>query len=357
VSTDRSIAVIGAGSWGTTLAHLVASNGHPTWLWTRDTQRRDEINQRRTNTGAPGLVIAPGVMATTNLAEAIAGATLLLVAIPSQAFREVCRALGEVLGPQHLVIHGTKGLELGTHRRMSEILREETCVRQIGVLCGPNIAGEIGQGKPAATVIASRFPRVIETGRRALSSAQLMVFDGQDVEGVELSGALKNVVAIAAGMADEMDAGQNAKAFLVTRGMSELMRLAFAMGAEPLTLAGLAGMGDLIVTCASPLSRNHRIGVAIARGEKLDDAVKHLGMVAEGVHAARSARALARAHGIEMPLFERVDRILHEGLAPRQALEELMRLPAGHDVPAHALRRDQPTVRGCYGTERDDTST
>jgi glycerol-3-phosphate dehydrogenase (NAD(P)+) len=235
-----------------------------------------------------------------------------------------------------MVVHGTKGFELESHRRMSEIICEETCARQIGALSGPNIAAEIAQGKPAATVIASAFPRVVKASRRALSSEQLMVFASADVAGVEICGALKNVVAIAAGMADELRVGDNAKAFLVTRGMMEMMRLAAALGAEPMTLTGLAGIGDLMVTCASPLSRNHRIGAALARGERLEEAILGLGMVAEGVYASRAARTLAREHDIELPLLARIDRILHEGLAPRDALDELMRLPAGRDVPGFA---------------------
>lgn len=333
-SFSLPIAVLGAGNWGTALAQVVASNGRRVALWTREVEVTNEINEQRTNRrSAPGLAIASGVHATTSLAEALEEPALILIAIPSQAFREVCRAAGDVLRPDQLVIHGTKGFETGTHRRMSEILLEETCVRQLGVLVGPNIAAEIDEGKPAGTVIASQFPRVIEMGRAVLSSKRLMVFASGDVVGAELCGALKNVVAIAAGMADEMAVGDNAKAFLVTHGMSELMRLAFAMGAEPATLAGLAGIGDLMVTCASPRSRNHRIGVALARGEKLEDAVARLGMVAEGVYASISARALAVAHGIDMPLFDRVYRVLHEGLAPHDALDELMSLPAGRDVP------------------------
>jgi len=332
------VAVLGAGNWGTVLAHLVAANGHGVRLWARDAACRDEINLRRTNARAmPGLVIAPGVTAVASLAEAVGGAELVLVAVPSTAFREVCRALGDAVRPHQLVIHGSKGLEAGTSRRMSEILHEETCARQIGVLAGPNIAAEVAAGKPAGAVIASPFPRVVELGRRALASRQLMVFAGADVLGVELCGALKNVVAIAAGIADEMRVGENAKALLVTRGLAELMQLASAMGAEPMTLAGLAGVGDLMVTCASPLSRNHRVGVALARGERLEDAVAALGMVAEGVHASSSARRLAREHGVETPLFDRIDRVLHEGLSPADALDELMRLPAGREL--RSLRR------------------
>ncbi len=327
-------AVLGAGNWGTTVANLIGSNGLEVALWTRSPEQRDEINRSHTNEKAvKGLVIAKRVVATVSLQEAIDEAEVVLIAIPSQAFREVCRAAGELLRPEHLVLHVTKGLENETQKRMSEILLEETCVRQLGVVSGPNIAAEVAAGKPAGTVVASRFPRVVEHGRRALSSPRMMVFTGTDVPGIELCGALKNVVAIAAGIADELAVGDNAKAFLVTRGLAELMRLAYAMGAEPLTLTGLAGIGDLMVTCASPLSRNHRVGVALAKGATLKEAVASLGMVAEGVHASRSARVLAGVHGIELPLFESVDRVLHEGLSPQKAIEHLMGLPSGRDVP------------------------
>jgi glycerol-3-phosphate dehydrogenase (NAD(P)+) len=329
------VSVLGAGNWGTTLANLVARNGRRVRLWTREPRQRDEINhQRRNQRAVPGLALHEGVSATCDVGQALDGTGLILIAIPSQAFRQVCRMLAPQVQPEHLVIHGTKGLEAGTHRRMSEILQEETCARQLGVLAGPNLAVEIGQGKPAGTVIASRFPAVIAAGRAALACPQLMVFAGSDVVGTELCGALKNVVAIGAGMADELGVGDNAKAFLVTRGMSEMMRLCAAMGAEPMTLAGLAGIGDLMVTCASRFSRNHRLGVALARGQGLAAALADLGMVAEGVHAASAARALARGHGLDLPLFERVERIIHHGLSPQDALTEIMALPAGHDVPA-----------------------
>jgi glycerol-3-phosphate dehydrogenase (NAD(P)+) len=230
VSAPGSVCVVGAGNWGTTLAHLIGKGGTSVRLWTRDPKQRDEINERRTNVrSTSGFSISPHVRSTIELEEALAGAELVLVAIPSQSFREVSRSMGDRLDPAQIVIHGTKGLELGTHRRMSEILQEETCARQIGVLAGPNIAPEVAAGKPAGTVIASEFPRVVEIGRAALASTQMMVFAGTDVLGVELAGALKNVVAIAAGIADEMALGENAKAFLVSRGMTELMRLASVM--------------------------------------------------------------------------------------------------------------------------------
>lgn len=343
MSERYTIAVLGAGNWGTTLSHVVASNGHLVRLWTREGARALGINEQRTSASVPGLRLASGVRAATALAEVVHGAALVFVVVPSQAFREVCRELGDCSRPDQLVVHCSKGLELGTHRRMSEILFEETCVRQIGVLSGPNIATEIARGKPAGTVIASAFPAIVQLARQLLSSPTLRVFSSTDVIGVELCGALKNVVAIAAGMADEMQLGDNAKAFLITRGMAELMRLASAMGAEPMTLSGLAGIGDLMVTCQSPLSRNHRIGVALARGQRLDAAVAELGMVAEGVYASRAARALAAARELELPLFTSVDRVLHEGLAPAAALDELMRLPVGRDV---AFSGASPRARG-----------
>jgi len=332
-STKPPVAVLGAGNWGTTLAHLVASNGRPAQLWTRNAARRDEINTRHTNSGSvPGLALSPDVRAVTALADALRDAELIIVAIPSRGFREVCRELGDLVTPERLVIHATKGLEGGTHKRMSQLLLEETCARQIGVLAGPNIAAEVAAGKPAGTVVSSRFPRVVEAGKSALSCPNMMVFGGEDVVGVELAAAFKNIVAIAAGIAAEMDVGENAKAFLVARGLAEISRLGVAMGASPLTFMGLAGIGDLVVTCASPQSRNHRVGRALARGERLADALERLGMVAEGVYAAAAAHELLGAHRIEAPLLEHIYGILYEGVSPRASLDELMRLPAGRDV-------------------------
>ncbi len=340
MSAEIHAALIGAGNWGTTLAHHIASNGHSVSLWTRDPAQCDEINARRTNGRAvPGLVIASGVRAVTDMREAIEGAALVLIVVPSQAFRDVCRAAGAFLAPEQLVVHATKGLERATHKRMTEVLVEETCVRQIGVLSGPNIAAEIAAGKPAGTVLTSHFPRVVRLARDAISSPRMMVFSGDDVVGVELAGAFKNVVAIAAGMAAELDVGENAKSFLVTRGLAEMARLGTALGARPLTFAGLTGVGDLTVTCASVQSRNNRVGRALARGVALADALRDLGMVAEGVEAAISAHELAAKHRIEVPLMERVYRVLYEGLSPADGVNDLMRLPAGADVGALARVR------------------
>jgi glycerol-3-phosphate dehydrogenase (NAD(P)+) len=331
------VAVLGAGNWGTTIAHLIGRNGHDTTVWTQSAELAREITESHANSAyTPGLRIAEGVRATTALDEALADAALVFIVVPSQAFREVCRKADEVLKPDQIVIHATKGLEATSHRRMSEILVEETCVRQFGVLSGPNIAPEIAAGKPAGTTIASHIPRVVDLGRKAIGSERLMVFHGDDVIGTELAGAFKNVVAIAAGAADGLKVGENAKAFLISRGMTEMIRLAVALGAQPQTFVGIVGIGDLVVTCASAHSRNHRVGQALARGEDLKSILANLHMVAEGVHAAKAAHELAAARGVHVPLMEHVYQVLYEGLSPQVALSLLMQKPAGRDaaVPA-----------------------
>jgi glycerol-3-phosphate dehydrogenase (NAD(P)+) len=327
------IAILGAGNWGTVLAQLAAEGGHDVALWSRDPEQVREINATRENPKAiKGLTLSPNVRAEADLGRAVRGAAMVVMVVPAQAFREVSRRLGDVLEPWQIVLHATKGLELGTHRRMTEVLGEETCARQVGVLAGPNIAAEIAQRMPAGTVVTSRFPHVVKAGKLAFTSDRFMVFGGSDVLGVELCGALKNVVAIAAGIAAGLSIGENAMALLVTRGLAEITALASSMGARPGTLSGLAGAGDLMVTCRSHHSRNHRVGEALAHGESLASAVAKLGMVAEGVTTSIAARELAAARGIECPVLERVHRVLHEGMAPRDALDELLRMRAGRDV-------------------------
>ena len=332
-----NVAVLGAGNWGVALAHLIASNEHHVQLWTRSEPQAEEINLRhRSEREQPGLVLSPNVHGVLQLEAATEHADLVLAVVPSQAFRSVCRAFAGIARPDHVVVSCAKGLEAETHLRMTQVLMQETCVRQVGVLSGPNIAAEVASGKPAGTVIATRFPHVARLVERAVACDRMRVFESADVCGVELLGALKNVIAIGAGMSEQLGLGDNAKALLVTRGLSEMMRLVLALGAEPATTAGLAGIGDLMVTCASPFSRNHRLGAALARGVYLDAALQEIGMVAEGVYAARAAVELARRHNIEIPVFEHIYRVLNEGMAVQRALTTLMQLPTGHDLPHFA---------------------
>lgn len=327
----RAVSVLGAGNWGTTIAHLIGQNGYRVHLWARAPEAVAEINAERTHARyLPGMSLSDNIRATSSLAEAVSDAELIFIVIPSQSFREVCAQIGGLVRPAQLVVHATKGLELGSYKRMAEIIADETCLRQIGVLSGPNIAREMCSGMPAGTVVASRFPRVVELARELLRSKQLRVYGNTDVVGVELGGTFKNIVAIAAGMATQMQLGENAKALLITRGLSEIARLGVALGADPMTFSGLAGIGDLMVTCASPISRNHRVGVALAKGMTLAEAVDSLGMVAEGVKAAKIAHELTAKFGIRSPLMEGVYRVLYDGLKPQQGLRELM-TGAGQD--------------------------
>ncbi|MCA9681089.1 MAG: NAD(P)-dependent glycerol-3-phosphate dehydrogenase [Myxococcales bacterium] len=338
-STPPRVCVLGAGNWGTTIAHLIGQNGHPVQLWARSQEMCDEINDSHANSRyLSGLSLSPNIRATSDLEAAVVEAELILIVIPSQAFRHICGQIGPLVRPAQLAVHATKGLELSSHRRMTEIMLEETCLRQIGVLSGPNIARELCEGKPAGTVVASRFPRVIEATREALRSKQLRVYANGDVLGVELGGTFKNIIAIAAGMATQMQLGENAKALLITRGLSEIARLGVAMGADPMTFSGLAGIGDLMVTCASPLSRNHRVGAALARGLSLQEAIDSLGMVAEGVKAAKIAHELAAELGLRCPLMQGVYRVLYDGLSPQQGLRELMSGASQDDIDPVLVR-------------------
>ena len=336
---EIGVSVLGAGNWGTTIAHLIGQNGHRVLLWARSPELAAEINDQRANERyLPGLPLSENIVATSDLEQAVRGVPLVFIVIPSQAFRSVCQQLGELVVPSQLAVHATKGLELRTYQRMTQIMLAETCLRRIGVLSGPNIAREMMQGLPAGTVVASRFPRVIRVARDVLKSKQLRVYGNTDVVGVELGGTLKNIIAIAAGMATQMQLGENAKSLLITRGLSEIARLGVALGADPMTFSGLAGIGDLMVTCASPISRNHRVGAALARGMTLDQAVASLGMVAEGVKASKIAFELTNQLDMRSPLIHGVYRVVHEGVEPRVALAELMAGAVQDDIDPMLVR-------------------
>ena len=320
------IAVVGSGSWGTTLAYLFARMGRRTAMLVRTPEEADHLHARGEHErAAPGIPIPPQLLITANPHEALQNAEVVLLAVPSQRMRENVRMIRLALPPNAIVLSCAKGIEQQTLQRMSEVIAEEVgSNEQVGALSGPNIAREILDGKPAMSVIALADSELARRAQAALATSLLRIYTSDDVVGVELGGTLKNIIALGAGISDGMQAGDNAKAAFMTRGLAEITRLGLAYGAHPLTFAGLAGLGDLIVTCASPYSRNRRLGQALAEGLTLDQAQAQLGQVAEGVTTVATARALAADHAIDMPITEQLHAILWGGKEPRQAIVDLM---------------------------------
>ncbi len=325
----RRAAVIGTTSWGTTLAILLGRFGVATSLWARteeeSTQLRDDGENRARLAGAR---FPASLNVTADPSEATEGAEIIVIAVPSIAFRESVQQLRRVaIDREAIIVGATKGLERGTGRRMSEILEEELgrdLSRRYAILSGPNLAKEIAQGMPSTTVVASTDLKVAEHAQELFNSSAFRVYTSKDVIGVELGGALKNILAIGAGMADGMGYGDNGKAAFVSRGLAEITRLGVAAGAEALTFSGLAGIGDTIATCYSQLSRNRFVGQELARGRPLSDILWSLGQVAEGVDTTAAALVLAERLAVDMPIAEQTRRVLQEGLEPKQALGELM---------------------------------
>jgi glycerol-3-phosphate dehydrogenase (NAD(P)+) len=334
----NTVGVVGAGSWGTTLAKILGDNARSTLLWARSVELCREINETRVNQRyLPGARLAETVTATPDLQRVCTSCELILLVVPSHGLRLVAREMGRHLHGGQLVVHCTKGIEQQTYRRMSEILREETCLRQIGALGGPNLAAELAAGNPAGTVVASKYDHVVRVAQAALHSRTFRVYGGSDVIGVEIGGAFKNIVAVAAGIVDGLHLGDNTKALLLTRSLSEMARLGAVMGGEVVTFGGMAGIGDLICTCASPLSRNHQVGERLARGETLADIERSMFMVAEGVRTTRALHAFARRKGIDLPIVHAVHAILDEGAAVPRAIETLMGRQVGREFVEIAL--------------------
>ena len=321
----RTATVLGGGQWGTALAHVLAEAGCRTMLWMRDVDRAAEINDGHTNERyLSGHAIHERVEAVTDIGLAASHARTIVVAIPSKSLRSVARELGDHVTGDQILISATKGLEVETLTRMSEILREETCVLKLGALSGPNLAIEIMDGQPAGTVVASRFEEVIEAAERMMAGRRLRIYGNFDIVGVELSGALKNVVAIAAGACTGLGFGANTLSTLMTRGMAEISRFGERLGAERATFVGLAGIGDLITTCTSPLSRNHTVGRRLAAGQNLTQIRDEMHMVAEGVNTAQALKRHADRLDVEMPIAEAVYGVLFEDRSIQDALDSLM---------------------------------
>jgi glycerol-3-phosphate dehydrogenase (NAD(P)+) len=320
-------AVFGAGSWGTAFAKVLADAGSDVRLWARRAEVAATIRERRENTEyLPGIALPERLSATTDAGEAFDGAGVVVFAVPSQNLRENLTRWAPDLASGVTLVSLMKGVELGTALRMSEVIVEVTGVPadRVAVVSGPNLAMEIAQEQPAATVVACTDTARAEALQRALTTRYLRPYTNTDVVGAELGGAVKNVIALACGMAEGMGFGDNTKASLMTRGLAETARLGAALGADPMTFAGLAGLGDLVATCSSPLSRNHTFGRRLGAGETLEEIAGTTRQVAEGVKSCRSILDLARKHDVEMPLTEQVVQVCHEGLPPTVAVGRVM---------------------------------
>ncbi|WP_299947615.1 NAD(P)H-dependent glycerol-3-phosphate dehydrogenase [uncultured Microbulbifer sp.] len=324
-SNSRSVVVLGGGSFGTAIANIVAGNGHDTRQWMRDATQAEACREARENNQyLPGVALHPGLRISSDLHEAVQGCDIVFIAIPSKSFRAVVQRLAPMLKPGTMLISTTKGIEHDHFHLMSEILREETAGMRIGVLSGPNFAKEIVAGHYTATVIASEDEELCGDIQAALHSETFRVYSSQDIFGVELAGALKNIYAIITGMAAALDRGQNTISLLITRSLAEMMRFAEAMGADPMTFIGLAGVGDLILTCSSNLSRNYRVGYLVGKGKSLDRAVAEIGQVAEGVNTIRLIKKKAEEMGVYMPLVSAIYAILFEQRPIPDVIRHLM---------------------------------
>ena len=322
------IGVIGAGSWGTTLANLLAEKGYRVDLWVREEEVYRQIKKERINgLFLPGMKLVPGLNPVLTLEEAIVGKELGLMVVPSHVFREVLTRMKSYLRPETVLMAATKGIENNTLSMMSQVAESvlpQAYTDHFSVLAGPSFAKEVYQKYPTAVTIASRDINQAERFQKIFSTDFFRVYTSQDIIGVQLCGAIKNVIAIAAGAADGLNFGHNARAALITRGLAEITRLGVAMGANPMTFAGLAGLGDLVLTCTGDLSRNRTVGLKIGRGMKIKEITEGMKMVAEGVKTARSAYELARQLGVEMPITTQVYQILYEDKNPIEAVKDLM---------------------------------
>jgi glycerol-3-phosphate dehydrogenase (NAD(P)+) len=322
-------AVLGAGGWGTALAAHLGGAGHTVSLWGRDEALIHEIASRRANpTYLPDVAIPPTVRPTAIIAEALAQATHVIVAVPSHGLRAVMREAAAHLPADVVLVSATKGLETDTLQRMSQVMREETGERHpVVVLSGPSFAAEVARQLPTALVAASAEATAMHAVQQEFRGSRFRVYGSADVVGVEIGAALKNIIAIAAGVVESMNLGHNAMAALITRGLAEISRLACALGGRHETLAGLSGLGDLVLTCTGTLSRNRHVGMELGRGRPLAEILAGMRTVAEGVRTTQAALALSERHGVELPIAKQMSEVLAGRKTPREAVGELMLRP------------------------------
>jgi glycerol-3-phosphate dehydrogenase (NAD(P)+) len=324
----KAIGIIGAGGWGTALAKLLCEKGDEVTLWCRQEERCREIRERRENRSyLPGISLPPSLKITSSLKEACSGKGILFCTLPSHGVREVTGDAKAHVSPEAIFVCGTKGIEEGSLMMMNEVLTEifgEPRRKALAFLSGPTFALEIAQNLPAAITVAAFAEPVGRNVQETLSTQSFRAYTSKDVVGVQMGGVVKNIIAIAAGISDGLGLGHNARAALVTRGLAEMIRLAVKMGADPLTLSGLPGLGDLILTCTGDLSRNRRVGLEIARGKALEEILSGRQTVAEGVRNTRSVFLLSRRLAVEVPIVEQMHLVLYQGKSPREAVRDLM---------------------------------
>lgn len=325
---DTKIGVVGAGSWGTALANLLGQKGFTVHLWAYETEVKDQITSLKENTYfLPGVILSPRIIPSNDLSEVVGGKDLLVYVVPSHFMRAVAQKMADFVSKETIIVSASKGIENKTHLTMSAVLKESfphIAEEKFVVLSGPSFAREMAVKSPTAVTVACKDPEVAEFVQYIFVTPYFRVYTHDDLIGVELGGAVKNVVAIAAGIIDGLGLGLNTRAAMITRGLAEIQRLGLKMGAKPHTFAGLAGIGDLVLTCTGDLSRNHTVGKMIGEGKKLDEILSEMRMVAEGVKTAKSVYNLSINLGVEMPIAQQIYCILYEDLSPEKALHRLM---------------------------------
>jgi glycerol-3-phosphate dehydrogenase (NAD(P)+) len=325
-----NIAVLGGGAWGSVLASLLSEAGHDVVLWEADASAAASLQRdRHAARSLPGHLLPPAIAVTSDLLDAVRNRALIVVAIPSETVRAAVETARPVLVPSPIIVCASKGLDPGTGHTMDRVIEDAAPGAAVALLSGPTFALEIARGLPAAAVAASRDAHAAETVQACFGSERFRIYTSDDVAGVAVGGALKNVIAIAVGACDGFGLGHNARAALITRGLAEMGRLAARLGAHPLTLAGLAGLGDLVLTCTGELSRNRQVGLALARGEALPAIKANLGHVAEGIGTAETARQLSDRLAVDMPITRLTAAVLHDGKPARDGVSELLARGAG----------------------------
>jgi glycerol-3-phosphate dehydrogenase (NAD(P)+) len=329
------IAVLGAGSWGTALAYLLAKKGYQVTLWARNINQCEAIKRTKENRKyLPGVFLPPKLKVCHDLSKDLAGHHMIVMAVPSHSVREVAKKISSYIDSETIIVNTAKGFEPESFIRLSNVLEEELAqipVQNITVLSGPSHAEEVGRNLPTAVVVATRDKKVGETVQDAFMTTDFRVYLNYDIIGVELAGALKNVIALGTGVSDGLGYGDNTKAALITRGLAEITRLGTALGAEEQTFSGLAGLGDLVVTCTSMHSRNRRAGIQIGQGQSISQVLANMGMVVEGINTTRAAYHLARKNNVVMPITEQMYQVLFEGKDPQEAVVSLMSRSKTHE--------------------------